>query len=390
MKHICVVTGTRSEYYLLHSLIKKLEEDNDIKLHLVVTGSHLSSKYGMTVNDIEKDGFQIEKKIKILNDTDSIYDIDIAMGRAIMKFGDYFENNKPHLLFILGDRYEMLAIAIAAMNSQIPIAHIHGGETTEGTIDECIRHAITKMSYLHFTSCEDYRKRVIQLGEDPKRVFNVGALGIENIKNIDFMTQEELEKELKISFNQHYIALFTFHPVTLEKNALKVEIKNILEVLQEFPKMKIIFTKANADTGGLLINKMLDDYQERNKEKCKVVYNLGLVKYLSIMKIADIVIGNSSSGILETPVFKVPTVNIGNRQKGRIQAENIISCGVTKREIIKAITKALSKEFREESKKAKNPYGTGESSKKIVDITKEFLKNKKINLQKQFYNIEIK
>lgn len=389
MKHICVVTGTRAEYYLLYPLIKKLENESDIKLNLVVTGSHLSPKYGMTVRDIEKDGFYIEKKIEILNDTDSVYDINIAMGRAIVKFGEYFEHEKQDLLFILGDRYEMLAVAIAAMNSQVPIAHIHGGEATEGLIDECIRHSITKMSYLHFTSCEAYRKRVIQLGEDPKRVFNVGALGVENIKNTTFMTQEELERDLEFSLNG-CVALFTFHPITLQKDTLEKEFRHVLEALQEFPKLRIIFTKANADSGGLLINKMLDSYMQYHQDTCKVVYNLGLIRYLSVMNLADIVIGNSSSGILETPVFKIPTVNIGSRQQGRIQAMNVINCNTNKEEIVKAIHRALSTEFREDAKKADNPYGRGESSKMIIDITKKFLKDERIELKKSFYNIDIK
>lgn len=389
MKHICVVTGTRAEYYLLYSLIKRLENDIDIKLHLVVTGSHLSSQYGMTVHDIERDKFHIEKKIEILNNTDSICDIDIAIGRAIIKFGEYFDSGKQDLLFILGDRYEMLGVAIAAMNRQIPIAHIHGGEVTEGVVDECIRHSITKMSYLHFTSCESYRKRVIQLGEEPERVFNVGALGVENIKNIKFMSKKELEKDLEFSLDG-CIALFTFHPTTSQKDKLKEEFKFILEALQEFPELRVIFTKANADSGGLLINEMLDSYVKHYQYTCKVVYNLGLIRYLSVMNIADIVIGNSSSGILETPVFKVPTVNIGNRQKGRIQAANIINCDIDKNEIIRAINKALSGEFREKAKKAENPYGVGESSKMILDITKEFLHKGRMNLKKSFYNIEIK
>lgn len=389
MKHICVVTGTRAEYYLLYSLIKRLENDIDIKLHLVVTGSHLSSQYGMTVHDIERDKFHIEKKIEILNNTDSICDIDIAIGRAIIKFGEYFDSRKQDLLFILGDRYEMLGVAIAAMNRQIPIAHIHGGEVTEGVVDECIRHSITKMSYLHFTSCESYRKRVIQLGEEPERVFNVGALGVENIKNIKFMSKKELEKDLEFSLDG-CIALFTFHPTTSQKDKLKKEFKFILEALQEFPELRVIFTKANADSGGLLINEMLDSYVKHHQYTCKVVYNLGLIRYLSVMNIADIVVGNSSSGILETPVFKVPTVNIGNRQKGRIQAANIINCDINKNEIIKAINKALSREFREKAKKTENPYGVGESSKMILNITKEFLNRGKINLKKSFYNIQIK
>lgn len=389
MRDICVVTGTRAEYYLLRPLIKRLENENDIVLHLIVTGSHLSPKYGMTVHDIEKDGFQIEQRIEILNDTDSIYDIDIAIARGIIGFGEYFENNKHDLVFILGDRYEMLAVAIAAMNSQIPIAHIHGGETTEGVIDECIRHSITKMSYLHFTSCEIYRRRVIQLGEEPNRVFNVGALGIENIKNLVFMTREELEKELKMSFDGN-VALFTFHPMTLKTSIVEKEIKSILEALEEFKDLKVIFTKANADTGGLLINSILDSYVKDHRRTCKIVYNLGLIRYLSIMKIVNIVIGNSSSGILETPIFKVPTINIGSRQRGRIQAANIISCNSTKKEVKEAIYKALSKEFKEEAKKAQNPYGVGQTSKMIVQITKKILKDEKIDLQKPFYNIKIR
>lgn len=386
-KDICVVTATRAEYFLLYPLLKLILNDEKLELKLVVTGAHLSQKYGMTVSDIEKDKFQINEKIEILNNTDSIYDIDIAMGRAIVKFGEYFESSNIDLLIILGDRYEMLSIAIAAMNSKIPIAHIHGGETTEGAMDEAIRHAITKISYLHFTSCESYRKRVIQLGESPDRVFNVGALGVENIKNAHLVKKEDLEKQLDFKLKKPLV-LFTFHPTTLESNVIEKEMKHILKALEEFQDLTIIFTKANADSGGLIINHMLDDYVRRHKERSMVVYSLGQVRYLSVMNIADIVIGNSSSGVLETPTFGVPTINIGCRQKGRIQAKNIINCNVNKEEIKTAIEKALSEEFRKKAKEANNPYDNGMTSEKILNKIKEILFYDKINLKKSFYDLK--
>lgn len=382
---VCVVTGTRAEYHLLFPLIKAIDQDKEFELLLAVTGAHLSESYGNTYLDIEKDGFSIDVKIPILQEDDRPEDVNTAMSLAIIGFSNFFKKEKPDMIVLLGDRYELLSAAIAAMNFRIPIAHLHGGETTEGAIDECIRHAISKMSYLHFTSCEAYRKRVIQLGESPNRVFNVGAIGLENIKKHRRMTLKELEESLGFSLNGKF-AVVTFHPVTLELNTAREEFSQLLNALEDFQELKIIFTKANADSGGLLINQMIDRYVEQHPDRCVSVYSLGMVRYLTALQYAAIVIGNSSSGIIETPSFKVPTINIGDRQKGRIQAKNILNSIPEKQAICSSIIRVLSPEFIEYIKDTKNPYGDGEVSEKILLQIKDTLK-KGIDLKKSFYNI---
>lgn len=388
MKKVCIVTGTRAEYHLLYPLIKTISEDNELELSLVVTGSHLSEKYGNTYRDIEKDGFAINKKIPIIQEDDTPDDINAAMSQAIIGFSTYYRENNPDMVVLLGDRYELLSAAIAAMNYRIPIAHLHGGETTEGAIDECIRHAISKMSYLHFTSCEAYRKRVIQLGEDPERVFNVGALGLENIKNVNYISQSELEESLQFELGDSF-AVVTFHPVTLETNTVKKDFEQLLNALLRFPDLKIVFTKANADSGGLCINEMIDEYVSTHPQQSTAVYSLGMVRYLSALKYAAVVIGNSSSGIIETPSFCVPTVNIGDRQKGRIQAINILNCAPKEEDIYRTIKKSLTSEFKQYAANTKNPYGDGNVSSKIVQQLKRFLIKERIDLKKSFYDISL-
>ncbi len=372
---------------MLFPLIKAVAADGELELLLAVTGAHLSDKYGSTYRDIEKDGFKIDVKIPILHDKDGPDEINRAMGKALVGFSSYYGKAKPDMIVLLGDRYELLSAAAAAMNYQIPIAHLHGGETTEGAIDECIRHAITKMSYLHFTSCEPYRRRVIQLGEDPGRVYNVGAIGLENIRNQKRMTLEELEDSLDFRLGDKF-AVVTFHPVTLEENTAAEEFGQLLGALDCFSDLKVIFTKANADSGGLCINRMIDDYAAGHPERSVSVFSLGMVRYLSALQYASAVIGNSSSGIIETPSFCVPTVNIGDRQKGRIQAKNILNCVPEKDAICGAVAKALSEEFRAYVKDTVNPYGDGEVSGKILARIKEYLSGGKIDLKKSFYDIE--
>lgn len=381
------MTGTRAEYHLLYPLLKAIDNDNELKLLLAVTGAHLSEKYGLTYLDIEKDGFLISQKVPILQDKDGADEINIAMSKAITGFSSYYKKSRPDMVILLGDRYELLSAAIAAMNYRIPISHLHGGETTEGAIDECIRHAISKMSYLHFTSCESYRKRVIQLGESPDRVFNVGAIGLENIKNQKRITLKELEESLNFKLGEKF-AVVTFHPVTLEANSAQGEFQQLLDALQRFPDLRIVFTKANADSGGLNINRMIDTYVSEHTVQSTAVYSLGMIRYLTALEYASIVIGNSSSGIIETPSFGVPTVNIGDRQRGRIQAKNILNCTPHTEEIYYTIQKALTSEFQKYSKDTVNPYGDGNVSPKIIGIIKQFLKNDNIDLKKSFYNIE--
>lgn len=340
----------------------------------------------MTYQEIEQDGFTIHKKIEILEDGDTSTGVSKAMGHALFGFLEYFEELKPDLLIVLGDRYETLAVCLAAMNARIPIAHLYGGETTEGAIDEAIRHAITKMSYLHFTSTAEYRKRVIQLGESPDRVFQVGAIGIENILNVELLTKKELEKSLGLKLEKPY-AVITFHPATLEVGGVMEQFNELLKACDKHKELNYIFTKANADVSGRIINELIDKYATEN-ENVTAFTSLGMLRYLSVLKYCKMVIGNSSSGLIEAPSFGIPTINIGDRQKGRLYSDSVIHCIVEEKEIVKAIDLALSNEFQEKSKMTVNPYGDGKTSDKIVGIIKDFMIKDKMNLKKQFYNID--
>lgn len=385
MKRICVLTATRAEYGLLKPVIVKLNAVPRLDVRIAVTGMHLSPDFGFTYREIENDNLKIDKKIDILLSSDTPASVSKSMGLAMIGFADYFEELCPDMLLVLGDRYETLAVCCAAMNARIPIAHMYGGETTQGAVDESIRHAITKMSYLHFTSTEEYRKRVIQLGEEPDRVFAVGAMGIENIMNTKLMTLNELSDCLGMPLAEPY-AVVTFHPVTLEDNTVEEQFSALLTACDNHPELRYIFTRANADANGKIINSMIDDYV-KDKKNAKAVASLGTVRYLSALKYASLIIGNSSSGLIEAPSFHIPTVNIGDRQKGRLMAKSVISCEPDSGEITKAITKALSKEFREKISSVKNPYGDGNTSDKIAGILKEYLFNREINLKKSFYNV---
>ena len=386
MRKICVVTGTRAEYGLLRPLIKKIDEDLELELQLIVTGMHLSPEFGLTYDEIIKDGFKITEKIEILLSSDTPIGISKSMGLAMISFSEVFERLNPDMIIILGDRYEMLAVASVAMNFRIPISHLHGGETTEGAVDEAIRHSITKMSYLHFTSEEEYRNRVIQLGEDPSRVFNVGNIGEDSIRSLKLKSKEELEKELKIKFEKN-VALFTFHPTTLEENSSKVQFENILNDLDNVEDLFIIFTKANADADCRIINKMIDEYILKNNEKAIVFTSLGQLRYLSVMKYCDVIVGNSSSGIIEAPMFGKPTVNIGDRQKGRIQKKTIINCKPQKGEVKKAIQNALSEQFKMNNCFLEKNEKKLLISENILCVIKSFLKDNKIELKKKFYDL---
>lgn len=385
MKKIVVATATRAEYGLLAPIIKKFQNDPDIDVRAVVTGAHLSPEFGMTVKEIEYDGVIIDKKIEMLMSSDTSVGISKSMGLALISFAEYFDESKPDALMVLGDRYEMLAIACAAMNARIPIIHLSGGEATEGAIDEYIRNAITKMSFLHFTSTETYRHRVIQMGEAPDRVFCVGSMGVENAKNIQFLNKEELERAIGFLLGSQY-AVLTFHPVTLENNTAKYEVEELMQAISKYPEITFLCTKANADTDGRIINACIEKYSQKNSNII-LIASLGVQKYLSALKYAQFVIGNSSSGIVEAPSFKIPTINIGDRQLGRIQADSVINCNAIEKEIISAIEYSLSREFKIKLKDVKNPYGDGDTSSKIVSITKDFLMNSRINMKKKFYDI---
>ncbi|PHS31925.1 MAG: UDP-N-acetylglucosamine 2-epimerase (hydrolyzing) [Alkaliphilus sp.] len=385
-KKISVLTATRAEYGLLKPVIEKLTAISEFDVRVVVTGAHLSPEFGLTYKEIEKDGIMIDEKIEILLSADTPAAISKSMGLAMISFADYFDKLKPDLLIVLGDRYETLAVSIVAMNQRIPIAHLYGGETTEGAIDESIRHAITKLSYLHFTSTEEYRRRVIQLGEHPDRVFCVGATGIENILKEKLMSKTELENAINFKLDKPY-AVVTFHPVTLEDNNSASQFKELLKVCKKRNDMKFIFTKANADTNGRIINQLIDEYVGEN-EHAVAFTSLGLIRYLSALKYCELVIGNSSSALVEAPSFGVPTINIGDRQKGRLQAESVINCDPTKEEIKKAIDKALTEEHKRKARNTVNPYGDGNTSEKIVAVIRQFLLKDKINLKKKFYDCE--
>ncbi|MDD3137790.1 MAG: UDP-N-acetylglucosamine 2-epimerase [Lachnospiraceae bacterium] len=391
MKRICILTATRAEYGLLKNIILKLQKTDEFKVNVVATGMHLSSDFGLTYQEIEQDGIILDKKIDILMSSDSKSAISKTMGLALIQFANYFEESKPDILMVLGDRYETLAVCIAAMNQQIPIVHLYGGETTEGAVDEAIRHAITKLSYLHFTSTEEYRKRVIQLGEAPERVFCVGAMGIENIMSESLMSLKELEESIGFSLDNKY-AVVTFHPVTLEDGNEEEQINELFGAFDEILGQEEIFdsliiTKANADTGGRIINKLIDKYAEKHPKQIFSIESLGMRRYLSALKYCTMVIGNSSSGLVEAPSFGIPTINIGDRQKGRIKSDSVFDCHPQKNDIVKTIRYALSMEGQEIVRKSKNPYGDGITSDKIVDDLQKVFEQKDIDLKKKFYDI---
>jgi GDP/UDP-N,N'-diacetylbacillosamine 2-epimerase (hydrolysing) len=383
-RKICVVTGTRAEYGLLYWLMKAIAEDSQLELQLIVTGMHLSPEFGLTYKDVAKE-FHIDKKIEILLSSDTPIGISKSMGLAQISFGEAFEDLKPDLLVVLGDRYEILSAATAAMIARIPIAHIHGGEITEGVFDDAIRHSITKMSHLHFTATEEYRNRVVQLGENPDNIFNVGGMGIENIKKLKLLSKEEFEHAIDFQLNKRNI-LVTFHPVTLENETAKGQFQELLDAIDELDDTNIIFTKANSDTDGRIINAMIDEYVLKNSKKSIVFTSMGQLRYLSALQYVDAAVGNSSSGLLEVPSFKKGTINIGDRQKGRIKAESVIDCTPTKQDIRDAFSKLYSDDFQKFLSNVRNPYGDGIASKIIVKVIKK--SNLKTLLKKSFYNLK--
>lgn len=386
MKKVCVITGTRAEYGLLKPLVQKINNDNSLELQLVVTGMHLSPEFGLTYQEIEQDGFEITERNEMLLSSDTPNGITKSVGLGTIGFADIFTRIVPDMVVILGDRYEALAAATAAMIHRIPIAHIHGGELTEGLIDESIRHAITKMSVLHFTSTEKYRNRVIQLGEQPDRVFYVGALGVENIKTRILMSKEQLEESLHFRLDKPYI-MVTFHPVTLEDGTTQEQFENLLSALDSIEGYRIIFTKANSDTDGRIINSKIDAYVGKNKGKADAFTSLGMVRYLSAIKYCEMVVGNSSSGIIEVPSFHIPTVNIGDRQKGRVRGKSVIDCGWTQKEIEEAIHTAQTMRRNNMLKNEMNPYEGRNTSEIIVNLIKDYLESE-IKIKKHFYDIE--
>lgn len=383
MKKILVVTGTRAEYGLLRWVIDGIAKSSLLELQLCVTGMHLSPEFGLTYKEIEADGYQIDSKVEMLLSADTSSAVTKSMGLGLIGFADELNKLKPDLMLILGDRYEIMCAAMAATVARIPIAHLHGGEATEGCIDEAIRHSITKMSHLHFVAAEEYRKRVIQLGENPEQVFCVGGMGVDNILKLDLLSKQELEHALDFELGTKSM-LVTFHPVTLEANTSGEQMSELLASLSEFKDHKIIFTMPNADTDGREIFELIENFCLDNN--CRAYTSLGQLRYLSCLKEVDVVVGNSSSGLLEVPSFKIPTVNIGDRQKGRLKADSVIDCNPEERQITASINKAISAEFKKSCKLAKNPYGEGGASEIILQKLEKV--DFRTLLKKEFFDIQ--
>ncbi|MDU6659398.1 MAG: UDP-N-acetylglucosamine 2-epimerase [Capnocytophaga sp.] len=384
MRKICVITGTRAEFGLLRPLIELINKDAELQLQLIATGMHLSPEFGYTLDEITTAGFTVDKKVECLLSSDTSVGVSKTIALAVSGFSDALEALQPDLVVVLGDRTEILGAVIATAMANIPIAHLHGGETTEGAYDEAIRHSITKFSHLHFTSTEVYRKRVIQLGEHPETVFNVGAIGLDSIKKLELLDREAFEKSVAFKLKKRNV-LITYHPVTLEKEAPIQTFENILQALNELPETGLIFTHANSDKNGRIINKMITDYVNNHKNKAVAFKSLGQLRYLSALQFVDFVIGNSSSGILEVPAFHIPTINIGDRQKGRINCKSVINSTNTLEDIRKSITFALDKQFRDKIQRQEQLYGNGTAAEKILKIIKE---HPIIPLKKSFYNID--
>ncbi|MBO6252575.1 MAG: UDP-N-acetylglucosamine 2-epimerase (hydrolyzing) [Bacteroidaceae bacterium] len=386
MRKICVVTGTRAEYGLMSRLIRLINDSDKTRLQLIATNMHLSPRFGNTYQEIEADGIKIDKKVPIIDDNapDTAVETLRSMSRALSGFAEAYAKLNPDLIVALGDRYEILAAATAALIERIPVAHLHGGEITEGAYDDAIRHSITKMSHLHFTSTEEYRRRVIQLGEQPERVFNVGALGVENIKKLPLMSKGEIEKEIDFKIDDNTI-LVTYHPVTLGNRTAKDDIDDFIAALEDRQDLRVIFTMPNSDTGGQLIVDAINGFVTRNAEMTKVYKSLGVLRYLSVMKQVAAVVGNSSSGLLEVPSFGIPTLNIGDRQNGRIAAESVYNCAPDKESVLNGLTKVLSKEFRELAFAVRNPYEKANTAEEIFKVISTYPLDRLV--QKRFYNI---
>lgn len=384
MRKICVVTGSRAEYGILRRLMASINNDPDLTLQVIATNQHLSRLQGETYKEIERDGFTIDYKVYMADDEapDNANTIAKAIGRGVSGFADAFEALHPDLLLILGDRYEMLALASTALIYKIPIAHLHGGEITEGAFDDAIRHAITKMSHLHFTSTEAYRKRVIQLGEDPDRVFNVGALGVENIMNNEFMSKEKIEQTLNFKLTDKCF-LCTYHPVTLSNLSSELQVLNLLNALDDYKEYHIIFTYSNSDTDSQIIIKHIREYVDRNQDRCMFIPSLGQSRYFSALKFMTAVIGNSSSGIIEVPSFGIPTLDIGDRQKGRIAADSVIHCRYTTDEIKIGLKQVIAYGH----KQVNNPYFQRGTCAAILKIIKTHPLSNLV--KKHYYDIPI-
>lgn len=384
-RKICVVTGTRAEYGLLYCLMKEIQADDELELQIITTGQHLSPEFGLTYKNIEADGFVINAKVEMLLSSDSPVGIAKSVGLGTIGFADALARLQPDIMVLLGDRFEALAAAQTAMILRIPIAHIHGGETTEGAIDEAIRHSITKMSQIHFVSEPEYRDRVIQLGENPESVFEVGAVGIDNIVRLKLLSLQDLEKQINFSLGKKFF-LVTYHPETLTGKSPVGTLQTLFAVFDEFPEYKLIFTQANSDAGGRIINEQIEAYAKKNKERVLLVKSLGQLRYLSAMKLCAAVVGNSSSGLLEAPVLHVPTINIGDRQKGRKRYPSVIDCNEDKQQLLSAIQSLRDSKFLQKIQSMEIPHTDG----KIAITMKDMLKQADLSniCQKKFYDLK--
>ena len=387
MYKVCVVTGTRAEYGLLRPLLIKLNGHDSIDLQLVVTGSHLSEQFGNTQKEIQEDGFLDYIKLPIPIEDDSKEGMAFSTGVALQKFAELFSEQKPDLLVVLGDRFEIFAVAAAAHMIGIPTAHISGGDVTEGAVDDVIRHCITKMSVLHFPGCEQSRKRIIQMGEQPENVFNVGEPGVENCLKRELMSRDALAANLQFPYIKGNYSVVTFHPVTMENNTAERQMQELISAMEEIPDMAYIVTLANADAGGRMINEIW--MREGKKHPYwLIVPSLGVLRYLSAVKYAKLVVGNSSSGVVEAPSMKTPTINIGDRQKGRMMAESVICCEPKRADIVKVMKTALTDAFQEKAKHIKSPFGDGSTSEQIMEHILRFLHSERTTQEKKFYDIE--
>jgi GDP/UDP-N,N'-diacetylbacillosamine 2-epimerase (hydrolysing) len=385
-RKICVVTGTRAEFGLLRWLMQEIEASDALTLQVIATGMHLSPEFGSTYREIEQAGFNIDAKVEMLLSADTASAVTKSMGLGLIGYADAYTRLAPDLVVLLGDRFEIFAAAAAAMIAGIPIAHLHGGETTEGAFDEAIRHSITKMSHLHFVAAEDYRRRVIQLGEQPQKVFLVGGLGIDAIKRIKLLDRKSLEESMGFKFGPRNL-LITFHPVTLDSQSnSREQMAAVLAALDELEDTHLIFTMPNADTGGRELATMVNDFVVSHNN-ARVYTSLGQLRYLSCMKYVDVVVGNSSSGLAEAPSMGIATINIGDRQKGRLSASSVINCEPTLHDMREALSTVFSPSFQSKVKSTKNPYGSGGASEKIVEVIKNYDLNNL--LKKTFFNLPI-
>ena len=380
---ICVITGTRAEYGLLRWVMDGIQKSSKLELQIIATGMHLSPEFGLTYREIEKDGFRINKKVEMLVSSDTKVSLAKSMGLGMIGLAEAFEELKPDLILVLGDRFEIFSAVAAGMVARIPVVHLHGGEATEGLIDESIRHSVTKMSHLHFVAAEEYRNRVIQLGEEPDRVFLVGGLGIDSIVKMNLLARSELEESLDFKFGKKNL-LVTFHPVTLEENTSEEQMEELLSVLGKLKETHVIITMPNADTDGRILFGLIENFV-RTHPNSKAFTSLGQLRYLSCIKHVDAIVGNSSSGLTEVPSFKKATINIGDRQRGRIKADSVIDCEPLEKSILEAVRKLYSQEFKKNLKSVINPYGTGGASDAIVKV----LENISFDhiLKKRFYNL---